>query len=168
MSPLPSQWNRAARAGFRMPPRRPPSPIAAISSAPSPKTTRLPDDCPRDRCARRRARIVPRRRRPGVDAGPGEATNRVAGEVVAARACDDPFGWGAREAVLCAAYGTETFCGVLRAERPALYWVVLMEMVQQASELGRGSFNPARHDLLRATRRRALGPLARQRSSTAT
>jgi serine/threonine protein kinase len=74
-----------------------------------------------------------------VYAGRVTATNKVvAVKVVGRGAGDDPLGWGAREAVLCARVRHRNVLRVLRAEPAGAFWVVLMELVQ-GDELARGS-----------------------------
>jgi len=102
-----------------------------------------------------------------VYAGRVKATNKVvAVKVVGRGAGDDPFGWGAREAVLCARVRHRTFCGYYEQNRPALL-VVLMEMVQ-GSELGRGSLQPSEARTCFGQLADALLALPGNGSSTAT
>ena len=73
-----------------------------------------------------------------VYAGRVKATNKVvAVKVVGRGSGDDPLGWGAREAVLCARVRHRNVLRVLRAEPAGAFWVVLMELVQ-GEELARG------------------------------
>jgi serine/threonine protein kinase len=74
-----------------------------------------------------------------VYAGRVKATNKVVAVKVVGRAAgDDPLGWGAREAILCARVRHRNVLRVLRAEPAGAFWVVLMELVQ-GDELSRGS-----------------------------
>jgi serine/threonine protein kinase len=74
-----------------------------------------------------------------VYAGRVKATNKVVAVKVVGRGTgDDPLGWGAREAILCARIRHRNVLRVLRAEPAGAFWVVLMELVQ-GDELARGS-----------------------------
>jgi serine/threonine protein kinase len=73
-----------------------------------------------------------------VYSGRVKATNKVvAVKVVGRGSGDDPLGWGAREAILCARVRHRNVLRVLRAEPAGAFWVVLMELVQ-GEELARG------------------------------
>src|SRR5947209_11727883 len=77
-----------------------------------------------------------------VYAGRVKRTNKVVAVKVLGRGPgDDPLGWGAREAVLCARVRHRNVLRVLRAEPAGAFWVVLMELVQ-GDELARGSLPP--------------------------
>ena len=124
--------------GLRPPARPPRWLIAAASSAPT-RGYSPAGRSPRDRRARRSARDVPRRRRPGwVYAGRVKATNKVvAVKVVGRGSGDDPLGWGAARRVLLRRVRHRNVLRVLRAEPAGAFWVVLMELVQ-GEELARG------------------------------
>lgn len=78
-----------------------------------------------------------------VYAGRVKSTNKVvAVKVVGRGAGDDPLGWGAREAVLCARIRHRNVLRVLRAEPAGAFWVVLMELVQ-GEELSRARLDAA-------------------------
>src|SRR4051812_28327050 len=72
-----------------------------------------------------------------VYAGRVQATGKVVAVKVLGRGGDeDPLGWGAREAILCARVRHRNILRVLRAEPAGAFWVVLMELVQ-GDELAR-------------------------------
>jgi serine/threonine protein kinase len=71
-----------------------------------------------------------------VYAGRVQATGKVVAVKVLGRGEDDPLGWGAREAILCARVRHRNILRVLRAEPAGAFWVVLMELVQ-GDELAR-------------------------------
>jgi serine/threonine protein kinase len=98
-----------------------------------------------------------------VYAGRVKATNKVvAVKVVGRGAGDDPLGWGAREAILCARVRHRNVLRVLRAEPAGAFWVVLMELVQ-GEELGRGSLGIGQARACFGQLADALLALARQR-----
>jgi serine/threonine-protein kinase len=98
-----------------------------------------------------------------VYAGRVTATNKVvAVKVVGRGAGDDPLGWGAREALLCARVRHRNVLRVLRAEPAGAFWVVLMELVQ-GDELGRGALSPAEAKVCFGQLADALLALAKQR-----
>jgi serine/threonine protein kinase len=129
-----------------------------------PNDTRLPDDHPEIEV-------------PGVEleeylggggqgwvyAGRVKATNKVvAVKVVGRGGGDDPLGWGAREAVLCARVRHRNVLRVLRAEPAGAFWVVLMELVQ-GEELARGKLASAEARSCFGQLADALLALAKQR-----
>jgi serine/threonine-protein kinase len=92
-----------------------------------------------------------------------KATNKVVAVKVVGRAAgDDPLGWGAREAILCARVRHRNVLRVLRAEPAGAFWVVLMELVQ-GEELGRGSLAVGQARACFGQLADALLALARQR-----
>jgi serine/threonine-protein kinase len=98
-----------------------------------------------------------------VYAGRVKATNKVvAVKVVGRGAGDDPLGWGAREALLCARVRHRNVLRVLRAEPAGAFWVVLMELVQ-GDELARGALRPEEARGCFGQLADALLALARQR-----
>jgi serine/threonine protein kinase len=98
-----------------------------------------------------------------VYAGRVTATNKVvAVKVVGRGAGDDPLGWGAREALLCARVRHRNVLRVLRAEPAGAFWVVLMELVQ-GDELARGVLEPGQVKACFGQLADALLALARQR-----
>jgi serine/threonine protein kinase len=98
-----------------------------------------------------------------VYAGRVTATNKVvAVKVVGRGAGDDPLGWGAREALLCARVRHRNVLRVLRAEPAGAFWVVLMELVQ-GDELGRAPLPPAEAKACFGQLADALLALAKQR-----
>jgi serine/threonine protein kinase len=98
-----------------------------------------------------------------VYAGRVKATNKVvAVKVVGRGAGDDPLGWGAREAILCARVRHRNVLRVLRAEPAGAFWVVLMELVQ-GDELARGSLTAGEARTCFGQLADALLALARQR-----
>jgi serine/threonine protein kinase len=98
-----------------------------------------------------------------VYAGRVKATNKVvAVKVVSRGAGDDPLGWGAREAVLCARVRHRNILRVLRAEPAGAFWVVMMELVQ-GTELVRGSLQASDARTCFSQLADALLTLAKQR-----
>ncbi|HEX4592374.1 MAG TPA: protein kinase [Gemmataceae bacterium] len=98
-----------------------------------------------------------------VYAGRVKATNKVvAVKVVGRGAGDDPLGWGAREAILCARVRHRNVLRVLRAEPAGAFWVVLMELVQ-GDELSRGKLTAGEARSCFGQLADALLALARQR-----
>ncbi len=98
-----------------------------------------------------------------VYAGRVKATNKVvAVKVVGRGAGNDPLGWGAREAILCARVRHRNVLRVLRAEPAGAFWVVLMELVQ-GDELARGSLGAGEARACFGQLADALLALARQR-----
>src|SRR5205823_6171735 len=97
-----------------------------------------------------------------VYAGRVRATGKVVAVKVLGRGGDDPLGWGAREAILCARVRHRNVLRVLRAEPAGAFWVVLMELVQ-GDELARDRLSPAEARVCFGQLSDALAALARQR-----
>jgi serine/threonine protein kinase len=129
-----------------------------------PEDTRLPDDCPEiDVPGVKLEAYLGGGGQGWVYAGRLKATNKVvAVKVVGRGAGDDPLGWGAREAVLCARVRHRNVLRVLRAEPAGAFWVVLMELVQ-GEELARGKLGTTEARCCFGQLADALLALARQR-----
>jgi serine/threonine protein kinase len=97
-----------------------------------------------------------------VYAGRVQSTGKVVAIKVLGRGGDDPLGWGAREAVLCARVRHRNVLRVLRAEPVGAFWVVLMELVQ-GEELARGRLTADQARSCFGQLADALVALARQR-----
>jgi serine/threonine protein kinase len=129
-----------------------------------PEDTRLPDDCPEvDVPGVVLEAFLGGGGQGWVYAGRVKSTNKVvAVKVVGRGSGDDPLGWGAREAILCARVRHRNVLRVLRAEPAGAFWVVLMELVQ-GEELDRGKLAAGEARSCFGQLADALLALARQR-----